>query len=287
MRDFRAQADKQHEELSKSTRELSVAVQMLQANSENMQVKYKLIETELCTLRTAHEKFNKRLEDLETKNAYLIQKLNETNQILRSMINKFSPQPSYAEITQNLEAKDTQNPINAHITASTPHDTVKQIEPTSDHFHKIIVLYGLNEYNNETEFELHDRIVDVFYNIADVDLTGYIEDLKRIGRRGWRRPIVMELLSKRVAKYLLSNVQFFKNSGLWISEYLNSERLEERKHKREAYLNKHRRSTTFRNSTVYQSLQQESTNKYVDERIYENIDRQNKIDEAYNHTFRL
>lgn len=79
---------------------------------------------------------------------------------------------------------------------------------------KILVLYGLDELWYETEAELHDRVIDVFQSITRVDLTGYIEDLERIGQRGSRRPLKVELLSKRMTKYLLTHVTLFKNTGL-------------------------------------------------------------------------
>lgn len=62
---------------------------------------------------------------------------------------------------------------------------------------------------------------------------GYIEDLERIGQRGSRRPLKVELLSKRMTKYLLTHVTLFKNTGLWISEILDQKGLQDRKERRD------------------------------------------------------
>lgn len=101
-------------------------------------------------------------------------------------------------------------------------------QPKEDHARKI-VMYGLREYSEENEYHLHQRILNVFHNIVHVDLTGYIEDQIRIGKKGYQRPIVIEILSKNMTNYLLENAHCFKNTGLAISRYLNDEALELRK----------------------------------------------------------
>ncbi|XP_063370262.1 uncharacterized protein LOC134658506 [Cydia amplana] len=93
---------------------------------------------------------------------------------------------------------------------------------------KKLVLYGLQENHWENESELYDRILYVFQDILNVNLVEYIEACTRIGRKGQRRPIVIELLSKKVTKYLLNNKAYFKNTGVWISEFLDQESLKSR-----------------------------------------------------------
>lgn len=92
-----------------------------------------------------------------------------------------------------------------------------------------LVLYGLAEHNHEMEDHLQYRIINIFQEILNIDLTGYIEELTRIGRKGFRRPIVIELLSKKTTKYILQNNRFFKNTGLFISEYLDKNAYQDRK----------------------------------------------------------
>lgn len=95
---------------------------------------------------------------------------------------------------------------------------------------KKIVLFGLNEPDYETEQKLYYQITSIFQNLMNVDLTGYIETLSRIGRKNQpRRPIIIELLSKQMTKYILHNSQLLRNSGLSISEYLDRNTLQHRK----------------------------------------------------------
>lgn len=107
-----------------------------------------------------------------------------------------------------------------------PLDSTKS-QPTENNDKKI-VLYGLIENEWENNYELHDRIINIFQDILNVNLSGYIEDLKRLGRKGYRRPLVIELLSKNMTRNILHNRRFFKNTGLAITELLGSESLQRR-----------------------------------------------------------
>ncbi|CAG9790052.1 unnamed protein product [Diatraea saccharalis] len=96
-------------------------------------------------------------------------------------------------------------------------------------YEKKIVIYGLRENFEENEYDLHEKVETIFYNTMNVDLSGYIEDLKKLGKRGSRRPILMELISKRMVRYILRNAKYFKNSGLYICEYLSERSLQEKR----------------------------------------------------------
>lgn len=98
---------------------------------------------------------------------------------------------------------------------------------------KKLVLYGLEEYRYESEYELMERVMAVFKEIQNVDLYGFIEQIGWIGRTGNRKPLLIELISKRMTNYILRNNYLFKNTGLGISKYLDGESLEERKKLRE------------------------------------------------------
>lgn len=93
---------------------------------------------------------------------------------------------------------------------------------------KKIILYGLNEYENETEQILMEQIKSIFYDILDIDLNGYMEKIKRLGRRNYKRPVEIELISKRMTEYILLNSNWFKNTGLYVSKYLTMEQQQER-----------------------------------------------------------
>lgn len=95
---------------------------------------------------------------------------------------------------------------------------------------KKIVLHGLSELYRESESDLHNRIVTVFRDIMNVDLTGYIEDFYRIGRnKTMNRPLVIELISKRMTKYLVNNNYYFNKTGLLVTEFLDRAARMERK----------------------------------------------------------
>lgn len=117
---------------------------------------------------------------------------------------------------------------------------------------KRFVVFGLTEYYRETEEDLNDRILHMFGDILNLNLLGYIEDVHRIGKRGPRRPIVVELISKRMTRYILQNTRFFKNTGLAITSYLTGEALKEKKAQREKHLNSRRgdKSVTLRESKL-------------------------------------
>lgn len=93
---------------------------------------------------------------------------------------------------------------------------------------KKIVLYGLNEYENETEQNLIEKLNNLFYDTLDIDINGYIEKVKRLGRNNYKRPIEIELISKRMTEYILSNLIWFKNTGIYISKFLTKEQQQER-----------------------------------------------------------
>lgn len=68
----------------------------------------------------------------------------------------------------------------------------------------------------------------------------YVDEISYIGRKGNRRPIKIELTSKRLRKYILENYQYFKNAGFGVSEYLSDKLLQERKELKAALQNARR-----------------------------------------------
>lgn len=93
---------------------------------------------------------------------------------------------------------------------------------------KKIVLYGLNEKYHETECDLFDRVSQAFQEIMNININPYIEEIKRIGRYGDRRPLSIELISKRMAKYITENAREFRNTGLAVGPFLDKETLQNR-----------------------------------------------------------
>lgn len=94
---------------------------------------------------------------------------------------------------------------------------------------KKMVLHGLDEYYGETEDVLYNRVVQIFYELLNINLDGYIEQLTRIGRRGHQRPLEIELISKRITKNVLEQSQHFKNTPFTVTEFLTTAELKKRR----------------------------------------------------------
>lgn len=104
---------------------------------------------------------------------------------------------------------------------------------------KKIVLYGFPEYYRESDFELQHRLCDMLQENLHVNLTGYIEETRRIGRfsSNKTRPLIIELISKRMTKYLLENKGYLYGSHVAISDFLDEAARTERQTLREKMLN--------------------------------------------------
>lgn len=135
---------------------------------------------------------------------------------------------------------------------------------------KKIVLYGFEESYNETERELLQTVCQSFHDYMELDLNPFIENIRRIGRRGRNRPILLELISKRMARYVIQHAHYFKNSGIYISEFKNKTELQEIKQLREL-MSKARQEgkhAIIRENKLYiegklQDLQQHTANNHT------------------------
>lgn len=119
---------------------------------------------------------------------------------------------------------------------------------------KKIVLFGFTEYYREPENDLHNRITELFRDIMRVDLAGYIEDTYRIGKYNKKnRPLVIELLSKKMAKYITENSQYFHGTKLSISDFLDENARKERKIMRDEMFKARTKGlhAVIRNNTLY------------------------------------
>lgn len=221
IRELRAQITLQSQKQDSRHQELSDTIKLIQACVLNITSQYNFLETEIVALKSLTENNTKRIKDLENKNSQLNQELIKYKE-------------TKCEVVETENAKNTVN-------------IEKSVEDSTTNNKKIIVLYGLDESRYESDYELHDRIVNLFYDIMGIDLTGYIEDMCRIGKRGNRRALKIEFLSKRVTKNILEGVKNFKNTKFWISEYLNEKGLERRKREKQKYL-KSKRSSLFATS---------------------------------------
>lgn len=101
---------------------------------------------------------------------------------------------------------------------------------TNENYDKIFVLHGLPINYWETEEDLIGKISNIFYEILELDISGYIDEISYIGRKGTNKPIKIELINKRMTKYILENSIYFKGTGLSVTEYLSKPALQERRH---------------------------------------------------------
>ncbi|XP_063547120.1 uncharacterized protein LOC134754716 [Cydia strobilella] len=139
---------------------------------------------------------------------------------------------------------------------------------------KVIVLYGLDEYRYETQEDLYDRVAYLFYDILGININPYVEDLRRIGKRGPRRPLAIELISSRMAKYILDNRYCFKNSGISVSVHLDQKEQEVRKQLRKIML-KARESGKFsiiRNNKLFIDGREQIQTNYLQDNTQNTAD---------------
>lgn len=145
---------------------------------------------------------------------------------LKKEIDALSAKISTLELDKNKLTGEIKNlQINNTIVNTQGKNNDKDNEKDNN---KKIVLYGLEEFSWETETDLYNRIAEMFWHIMEVNLDGQIEDLVRLGKKGNRRPLIIELISKKTTKYILQNHRLFKNSGFSISPVLDREALRER-----------------------------------------------------------
>lgn len=213
------------------------------------------------------EQSKKEYSETQTK----IENINSKIKLLNSDLNK-------------LKAENQQLKTQLHNSTYIPTETKLTFDPA-----KTIVLYGLTENHWDSNEQTYDRVVRAMYEILNVDLTGYIEELTWIGKRGTRRPIRIELISKRMTNYLLSCGKYFKNTGIGISEHLNEQSLRERRVLKEAMIaarrnNQHAvlrknkliingRETTIQDLREVTASNENKPQRYSESNIYKNNDR--------------
>jgi hypothetical protein len=116
------------------------------------------------------------------------------------------------------------------------------------------VLYGIEEYLHEPEHSLHLRIIDIFREELQIDLLGYIEETRRIGKyQGKCRPLVVELISKRMVKYLIGKARNMRGTGVSMSPLLDEKARKERKLLRDEMLTARNKGlhAIIRNNELY------------------------------------
>lgn len=196
--------------------------------------------SQLLKLELQNVKISITTEITRTVTNILTQQINTAFTDLRNEINKNteSLQSEQTNIQQKLSVlNDKINSLekeNNKLKSEVQHVTQKsnnqnqQVENT-----KKIVLYGLNEYDYENEDDLIKRVTNIFSEVMTININPYIENIHRIGKKGYRRPVEIELISQRMTRYLLQNKYSLRNTGIAITKFMNLEDLKQKRILRE------------------------------------------------------
>lgn len=173
-------------------------------------------------LRQQNEKLNSDIEHINTQ----IENLKEENRSLKNEI-------------QDLERK-----------IKSPEKYAKPEENN-----RKIVIYGLGEHYKESEIDLHNRIIHMFNEVYNLNILGYIEDAYWIGKynNNKNRPLVIELLSKRMVKFIIKNTHYLKGTRLSISKFLDKTELKDKRAKYEQMMDARKNGlhAVIRNNELY------------------------------------
>lgn len=181
-----------------------------------------LIKSELRSL--IQEEIQNAITNLKLETASRFDNIYTEQNIQKTKIDSLTKHIELLEREYNQIKNDIKD-INNRSSSLPNQDTIF----TSGDNSRKLVLYGLIERKWENENELHNRVLNVFAEILHLNLDGYIEGLTRLGKLGHRRPIVIELISKRITTQALKNKHFFNRTGLAISAFLDKDILQERK----------------------------------------------------------
>ncbi|KAL0880965.1 hypothetical protein ABMA27_002125 [Loxostege sticticalis] len=175
---------------------------------------------------------NKIVELLKNEIRTLIQKeiqdsmskLNsEVTQRLESVTNRHDQLSS--EIEHLRKTINTMKEEIEHLQTKFNSTTYKNDSTCTDNSKKI-VFYGLDEHKWESKDQLHDRVINIICDYTNINLHGYVEGVTRLGRKGYRRPIVLELMSKKMTKLVLNSKRAFVRSGMAVTEFLDNDSLQ-------------------------------------------------------------
>lgn len=179
------------------------------------------IKSEIKTL--VHQEIQLALKDFKAETNSNIDTINSqqgaSNQEIGYLLNKIKDIEGQLSILKEQTGNTT-------IPPSAPQ---KLETPTLKDHTRTLILYGLDQPTWEDENELYKRIAFLFHDILDVNIDGYIDDLRRLGRRGNRNPISIDLISTRMTKFILANKQHFRAAGLTLSHFLDDDSLKQRK----------------------------------------------------------
>jgi uncharacterized small protein (DUF1192 family) len=262
LRSFRSQITVK---LEQQEQKFTSLIHKIETSIYELNDKYTILKNDIDNIKTITNQNNietdnirllttTNINDTNKKIAILQKELASLKEHTHKLDKRINDSASYSNVPKsNVAVENNMSSNNISVHSEHPKQLHKPSSASYSEGARRLVLYGLNEYDHESESTLIDRIVRVFYDIYNIDLSLQIEEVRRMGRRGPRRPVVMELLSKRTTKYIIENAIYFRNTGLFVSQFLDPESLRSRKILRQK-MQEARRSgqrVTLRNNKLY------------------------------------
>lgn len=178
---------------------------------------------------TIQKEINKAISKLKEDIKYDINYLNSQNIERQTELEQIN--------SKILKLEEENQSLKREINETLNRFSTPQTEQIYESDSKKFVIYGLQEYYQETEYDLDMRLVETFRDTLNLDLYGSIEDTYRVGKYHSRnRPLVVELISKKMVKYIIDNNHYLEGTQLSVAEYLGEKARKERKLLREKML---------------------------------------------------
>ncbi|XP_073942432.1 uncharacterized protein [Choristoneura fumiferana] len=192
----------------------SILHEKLEMNKEEMLFEFKsIIQREIKVA----------IENLKTEMTQRTNALSNEQKVIKKDLTDLGQKIKILE-SENIKLQDEIKRIQSQLK-----NPINNENQNNDSARKKIVLHGFQELYGESEYDLLERLSYMFRDIMNVNLDGYVEELRRIGKRGNQRPLIIELVNKQITRYLLDNRNFFLNTGLSITEYLDEKSLKTRR----------------------------------------------------------
>lgn len=228
--------------------EVTGDTQINETLNSNMSTPHEHPTEEMISLDRFSQLLDKKLENIKKS---ILKEVKETIQVELNIVIKKIQRDS-TEISQKLTKEQEVIKEQVNIIDKKIKNIEYQLE-NLDVTKKKIVLYGLPEPHNENNFNLFENVNKVFGDILDLNANPYIEDIRRIGKRGKNRPLEIEFISKRFTKYILENSKYFKNTGLAVSQFITGDELRNRNALRQKLRDARQKGlfATIKNNTLY------------------------------------
>lgn len=235
---------------------------LLQKNNDEIVKKLKnLIHEQIASVvQKWEENFKKSTQTISLEQS----KIKKDIATLDSRIKTLTERCSELQAENENMQKEMSKLLETHITP--------EIYETS---RKSFVLHGLQEQHWENEEDVENRIINIFHDVLNINLTGYIEQISYIGnKKSYRRPIKVELISKKMSTYIVENSIYFKDAGLSVTEYLSKTALKERKNLKQALYEarKNGHYAVIRNGKLFVDPKNNKEKIYSQENNHHNVE---------------